>query len=61
MWLDRTGRQRGRELLWTVGDENEMKNAWELVCGDQASFYSPREGERGHEWAGMASNEGAAN
>jgi hypothetical protein len=27
MWLDRTFRQRERELLWTVGDENERKNA----------------------------------
>jgi hypothetical protein len=32
-WLDRIGRQRKRELHWTVGDENERKSAWELVCG----------------------------
>jgi hypothetical protein len=25
--LDRIGRQSERELLWTVGDENERKNA----------------------------------
>jgi hypothetical protein len=27
----------------------------------QGSFYRPREGERRHEWAGMASNKGATN
>jgi hypothetical protein len=53
-----------RELLWTVGDENEGKNAWELVCGGRgvhASFYRPREGERRHKLVGIAYSEGATN
>jgi hypothetical protein len=32
--LDRTGRQRKIEFIWTLWNENEEENAWELVwCG----------------------------
>jgi hypothetical protein len=27
------------ELLWTFGDENERKIAWELVCGEKGCPY----------------------
>jgi hypothetical protein len=40
------------EFLWTVREENErrMLGSWCGVVGDvHASFYRPREGERGHE------------
>jgi hypothetical protein len=50
--LDRTGRQRKIEFIWTVGDENEriLLESWCVAeWGVQASFYRPREGERGHE------------
>jgi hypothetical protein len=30
-WTELAG--RGRELHWIVGDGNERKNAWELMCG----------------------------
>jgi hypothetical protein len=30
--LDRTGRQRKIEFIWTIWNENEEENAWELVC-----------------------------
>jgi hypothetical protein len=29
--LDRTGRQRRIEFIWTLWNENEEENAWELV------------------------------
>jgi hypothetical protein len=32
--LDRTGRQRKIEFIWTLWNEKEEENAWELVwCG----------------------------
>jgi hypothetical protein len=31
--LDRTGRQRKIEFIWTLWNENEEENAWDLVCG----------------------------
>jgi hypothetical protein len=32
--LDRTGRRRKIEFIWTLWNENEEENAWELVwCG----------------------------
>jgi hypothetical protein len=31
--LDRTGRQRKIEFIWTLWNENEEENAWKLVCG----------------------------
>jgi hypothetical protein len=49
---DRTSRQRKIEFIWTVGDENEriLLESWCVAeWGVQASFYRPREGERGHE------------
>jgi hypothetical protein len=29
--LDRTGRQRKIEFIWTLWNKNEEENAWELV------------------------------
>jgi hypothetical protein len=32
--LDRTGRQRKIEFIWTLWNENEEENDWEMVwCG----------------------------
>jgi hypothetical protein len=31
--LDRTGRQRKIEFIWTLWNEKMGENAWKLVCG----------------------------
>jgi hypothetical protein len=30
-WLDRTGRQREMNFLWTLCNENEEEKAWDLL------------------------------
>jgi hypothetical protein len=64
MWLDEIGRQSGWSFFGLLGMRMRgvLLESWCVMEGAvQASFYRPREGERRHEWAGMASNEGVAN
>jgi hypothetical protein len=52
MWLDEIGRQRGWSFFGLLGMRMRgiLLESWCVMEGVvQASFYRPREGERGHE------------
>jgi hypothetical protein len=63
-WLDRTGKQREMNFLWTLCNENEEEKAWDLLWHGRGVSRPPFIGQgrerRGHGRAGTASNEEAA-